>query len=70
MCLEIFNNPMVFATILGTFIAWVLAFVTEHYRFNKKKKNEYKLPGGGIDYGETPNEAFIREALEETGCKI
>lgn len=43
MCLEIFNNPMIFATILGTFIAWVLAFVTEHYRFNKKKKGAYAL---------------------------
>ena len=38
--------------------------------FNKQKKNEYKLPGGGIDEGETPEEAFIREALEETGCDI
>ena len=43
MSLEIFNNPMVFATILGAFIAWVLAFVTEHYRFNKKKKGSYAL---------------------------
>ncbi len=38
--------------------------------FNKKAKNEYKLPGGGIDEGETPEEAFQREVLEETGCKI
>lgn len=36
--------------------------------FNKKAKNEYKLPGGGIDEGETPEEAFKREILEETGC--
>ena len=38
--------------------------------FNKVNKNEYKLPGGGIDEGETPKEAFKREALEETGCQI
>ena len=38
--------------------------------FNKTKKNEYKLPGGGIDEGETPEQAFKREVLEETGCKI
>jgi len=38
--------------------------------FNKVNKNEYKLPGGGIDDGETPEEAFVREALEETGCEI
>ena len=38
--------------------------------FNKSNKNEYKLPGGGINDGETPEEAFKREALEETGCEI
>ncbi len=38
--------------------------------FNKANKNEYKLPGGGIDEGENPYEAFKREALEETGCEI
>lgn len=37
---------------------------------NKQVKHEYKLIGGGIKYGETPQEAFKREALEETGCKI
>ena len=38
--------------------------------FNKEEKNEYKLPGGGIDEGEEPEQAFIRECLEETGCEI
>lgn len=38
--------------------------------FNKANKNEYKLPGGGIDDGENPEVAFKREALEETGCEI
>lgn len=38
--------------------------------FNKVNKNEYKLPGGGIDKGEEPDEAFKREVMEETGCKI
>ena len=35
---------------------------------NKKVKNEYKLPGGGIEDGETKEEAFLREIYEETGC--
>lgn len=38
--------------------------------FNKSLKNEYKLPGGGIDEGEETAEAFKREVFEETGCKI
>lgn len=38
--------------------------------FNKTKKNEYKLPGGGLEGEEEPKEAFIREALEETGCEV
>ena len=38
--------------------------------FYKQAKNEYKLPGGGIDEGEEPETAFKREALEETGCEV
>lgn len=36
----------------------------------KKKKNEYKLIGGGMLNDEKPYETFKREALEETGCEI
>ena len=38
--------------------------------FNKANKNEYKLPGGGMEKDEDPEEAFKRELLEETGCII
>lgn len=38
--------------------------------FNKSNKNEYKLPGGGIEGEEEPEEAFKREVLEETGCEV
>lgn len=38
--------------------------------FYKSKMNEYKLPGGGIDKGEQPLEAFKREVIEEVGCEV
>lgn len=38
--------------------------------FNKTAKNEYKLPGDGVEGDETPQDAFVREGLEETGCKV
>jgi len=38
--------------------------------FNKSNKNEYKLPGGGIEENENPEIAFKREVLEETGCIV
>ena len=38
--------------------------------FNKSNKNEYKLPGGGLEGEEKPEETFKREVLEETGCEI
>ena len=37
---------------------------------SKKNTKEYKLIGGGIEKDEEPSDGFIREVLEETGCKI
>ena len=38
--------------------------------FYKSNKKEYKLPGGGLEGEEEPEEAFKRETLEETGCEV
>lgn len=38
--------------------------------FFKKLKKEYKLPGGGIEDGESPKDSFKRECEEELGVKI
>lgn len=31
---------------------------------------KWGLPGGKIEFGETPEEAVVREAMEETGCRV
>lgn len=38
--------------------------------FNLTKKNLHKLPGGGMENNETPENAFKREVLEETGSQV
>lgn len=36
----------------------------------KSNKNEYSLPGGGIELGENHNDCLKREFLEETGYAL
>jgi ADP-ribose pyrophosphatase YjhB (NUDIX family) len=34
------------------------------------KHRYYKLPGGGMEEGEDPKDAFMRECVEEIGCRV
>ena len=36
----------------------------------KRKLGYYEIPGGGVEEGETGEEACIRECLEEIGCVV
>ena len=38
--------------------------------FLKERIGQYKLPGGGKEDDEIPEQTFIREALEETGYMV
>ena len=41
-----------------------------HRKIGNQRPRWYKFPGGHGDPGETPEEAFIRETLEETNIEI
>jgi 8-oxo-dGTP pyrophosphatase MutT (NUDIX family) len=49
-------------------------FHSEHLLLGRRGKDPnrglYVLPGGGVEDGETLEEAFCREVMEETGLKI
>lgn len=38
--------------------------------FFKERDGQYKLPGGGKENDETPEQTFMREVLEETGYMV
>lgn len=38
--------------------------------FIKERIGQYKLPGGGKEHNETPEQTFVREVYEETGYKV
>lgn len=40
------------------------------WAMQKSRRGDYKIPGGGVERGETVEEALIREVREETGLQV
>lgn len=49
---------------------FLLTYRDEKDRLHSWANNHWQLPGGGMEFGETPKQTVIREMNEELGIKI
>ena len=65
-------SPSEAATLKQRTAARAVVFDTNNHvaLLHAGKNGYYKLPGGGIEPGEDPKQAHVRECMEELGCSI
>lgn len=56
--------------VLERFVVRALIEKDGLFAMQQGKNGEYKIPGGGMDEGETVSQALAREVLEETGLVV
>lgn len=57
-------------TVKGIVIYHKKVLILKRIRPSTDGLGYWELPGGGLEYGETPHQALIRELKEETGLDI
>lgn len=57
-------------TVKGVIVLDDKVLLLKKVKESKDKLGFWELPGGGMEYDETPEEAMVREAYEETGLKV
>lgn len=64
------NNVRFHITVKGIVIYHHQVLILKRTKPSRDGLGFWELPGGGLEYGETPHEALIRELKEETNLDI
>lgn len=64
------SNVQLHVTIKGIIIKENKVLLLKRSRPSSDGLGEWELPGGGLEYGESPTKTLLREVKEETGLDI